>query len=124
MRQALGAGLVLCLLAGAGGAIVDGTAAAADSPDKVPEATIEIYKTKCQACHMPEGNAPLEMMNLADASWRHGSRPEDIAKVIKDGVPNTAMLPFKAQLTAAEIASLAAYVRSFDKTLKPVKAKK
>jgi hypothetical protein len=34
------------------------------------------------------------------------------------------MLPFKAQLTAAEIASLAAYVRSFDKTLKPVKAKK
>jgi cytochrome c oxidase cbb3-type subunit 3 len=123
MQLGLGAGLVSCLLAGAG-VVVGGGAEAADPPDKVSEATIETYKTKCQACHMPEGNAPLEMMNLADANWRHGSRPEDIAKVIKDGVPNTAMLPFKAQLSAAEIAALAAYVRSFDKTLKPVKAKK
>jgi hypothetical protein len=34
------------------------------------------------------------------------------------------MLPFKAQLTPAQIADLAAYVRSFDKTLKPAKARK
>jgi mono/diheme cytochrome c family protein len=103
---------------------------ATDSPGKVKaaavtEATLEIYKTKCQSCHMPDGAAPLEMMNLADANWKHGSKPADVVKVITEGVPNTAMLPFKEQLTPAEIAGLAAYVRSFDKTLKPGgKAKK
>jgi len=30
-------------------------------------------------------------------------------------------LPFKSQLTPAEVTALAVYVRSFDKTLKPAK---
>jgi len=34
------------------------------------------------------------------------------------------MLPFKAQLTPAEIADLAAYVRSFDKSLKATRKTK
>ena len=34
------------------------------------------------------------------------------------------MLPFKAQLTAEEIAGLARFVRAFDKTLKPEKPAK
>ena len=119
MRQRLWAGLGLCLVGGVSVASV-----AADGPTKikaaaVSPATIEIYKTKCQSCHMPDGEAPLEMMNLADPNWKHGSTPAAIAKVISEGVPNTAMLPFSAQLTPAEIKALAAYVRSFDKTLKP-----
>lgn len=119
MQQRLWVGLGLCVVGGLAVASV-----AADSPGKIKaaaitEATIEIYKTKCQSCHMPDGAAPLEMMNLADANWKHGSTPAAIAKVITEGVPNTAMLPFNAQLTPAEIKALAAYVRSFDKTLKP-----
>jgi cytochrome c oxidase cbb3-type subunit 3 len=97
-------------------------AAGADAP-KGSAAAVENYKVKCQSCHMPEGQAPLEMMNLADDKWRHGSSQKEIAKVISEGVPSTAMLPFKAQLTPAEIADLAAYVRSFDKTLKAEKKK-
>ena len=96
------------------------TAAAADRKGNTApsEAILDLYRSKCQQCHMADGNAPLEPMNFSDANWIHGSKPEDVAKVITDGVPTTAMLPFKAQLTPAEIADLAAYVRSFDKSLK------
>jgi aldose sugar dehydrogenase len=102
-------------------AALAGLSGAADPPGKPSEATLELYKVKCQSCHMPEGNAPLEMMNLSDPSWKHGSRHADVVKVISEGVPQTAMLPFKALLTPAEIADLATYVRSFDKTLKAEK---
>src|SRR5687768_10246232 len=118
MRYPVLHAVVLCA------ALVPGGALAADSPAKASPATMEIYKTKCQACHMPEGQAPLEPMNLADDKWKHGSTQKEIAKVIAEGVPASAMLPFKAQLTPAEIAELAAYVRSFDKTLKAEKGRK
>jgi mono/diheme cytochrome c family protein len=91
----------------------------ADGPAKAPDAIAELYKTKCQICHMVDGNSPLEPMNFADGKWKHGSKPAEVAKVIEDGVPATAMLPFKEQLTAAEITKLAAYVRAFDPALKP-----
>ena len=104
--------------------ILPASPALAASGGKPSEATVQLYKAKCQACHMADGAAPLEPMNLADGKWVHGSSPEAVAKVISDGVPPTAMLPFKAQLTPAQIADLAAYVRSFDKTLKPAKARK
>jgi mono/diheme cytochrome c family protein len=94
-------------------------AVAAAGGAKAPsEATLELYRSKCQQCHLADGNAPLEPMNFTDSKWTHGSKPKDVIQVITDGVPTTAMLPFKAQLTAAEIADLAAYVRSFDKGLK------
>jgi len=96
------------------------TAAAADGKgDTAPsEATLDLYRSKCQQCHMADGDSPIEPMNFTDGKWLHGSKPEAVAKVITEGVPATAMLPFKAQLTPAEIADLAAYVRSFDKSLK------
>jgi mono/diheme cytochrome c family protein len=85
------------------------------------EATLELYKTKCQACHLADGNAPMKEMNFADGEWKHGSKVADIVKVIEEGAPGTAMLSFKAQLTPEEIDALARYVRTFDKTLKPEK---
>jgi mono/diheme cytochrome c family protein len=101
------------------------TAAAADAAPKAPagkptEATLEVYKAKCQACHMADGNSPLEPLNFVDAAWKHGSTVKEIAKVISEGVPGTAMLPFKGQVPDEQIEPLARYVRSFDKT--PVKA--
>ena len=89
------------------------SAVAAASP-----ATVAVYKTKCQSCHTATGAAPLEPLNFADGKWTHGSRPAEIARVITEGVPGTAMLPFKDKLTPQEIANLAAYVRAFDKTRK------
>jgi mono/diheme cytochrome c family protein len=87
---------------------------------KPTEATLEVYKAKCQQCHMADGNSPLEPLNFADRTWKHGSTVKEIAKVISDGVPGTAMLPFKGQVPDEEIEPLARYVRSFDKT--PLKA--
>jgi len=90
---------------------------------KPSEATLDLYKAKCQQCHMADGNSPLEPLNFADSKWTHGDKVDDIAKIISEGAPGTAMLPFKSQLTPEEIQGLARYVRSFDKTpVKDVKA--
>ena len=97
---------------------------AAAATEKAPPVA-EVYKTHCQACHMADGNSPLEPLNFVDSLWKHGSAPARVSGVIADGVPGTAMLPFNAKLTPAEVRALAAYVRAFDKKLKPVpKARK
>jgi mono/diheme cytochrome c family protein len=87
---------------------------------KPSEETVEVYKVKCQQCHMADGNSPLEPLNFADGTWKHGDSVKQIAGVISEGVPGSAMLPFKSQITPAEVQALARYVRSFDK--KPIKA--
>lgn len=91
---------------------------AAAAPEKAPPVA-EVYKTHCQSCHMADGDSPLEPLNLVDGLWKHGSAPAKVAGVIADGVPGTAMLAFDAKLTPAEVRALAAYVRAFDKSLKP-----
>ena len=97
---------------------------AAAAPEKSPPVA-EVYKTHCQSCHMADGDSPLEPMNFVDGVWKHGSTPAKVAAVIADGVPGTAMLAFNAKLTPAEVRALAAYVRAFDKRLKPAaKARK
>jgi len=103
----------------AGLALAGAALAGAADVYKPSEATLELYKAKCQQCHMADGNSPLEPLNFADGKWIHGDKVEDIAKIISEGAPGTAMLPFQSQLTPEEIQALARYVRSFDKT--PVK---
>lgn len=80
--------------------------------------TLELYRSKCQSCHMVDGNSPLEPLNFTDGNWKHGSKPDAVARVIADGVPGSAMLAFKSQLTKEQISALTAHVRSFDKSLK------
>jgi mono/diheme cytochrome c family protein len=97
-----------------------GRPAAAAAPYKPTAETLELYKVKCGACHMLDGNSPLAPMNFADGVWKSGDSVKEIANVISEGVPGSAMLPFKTQVTPAEVEALARYVRSFDK--KPIKA--
>jgi len=79
-----------------------------------------IYKQRCQICHGPDGAGVLPgVASFPGGEWKHGSRVQDIDKVIRDGVPATTMTPFKGVLKPEEIAALAHYVRSFDKKLKP-----
>ena len=77
------------------------------------------YKQVCQPCHMTDGNAALKPMNFADGEWKHAPTTKELARVIADGVPGTAMMPFKSRFTEKEILELAKYVRAFDKSLKP-----
>src|SRR5262245_35081268 len=100
-----------------------GSGVAAYAAELPASAAQELYQKKCAACHSADGNSPLEPLNFSDDKWNHGSDPDAIAKVISEGVTGTAMLPFKGQLKPEEIEALAAYVRSFDKSLKPAKKK-
>ena len=78
----------------------------------------ENYKATCLPCHMADGNAALKPMNFADGEWKHGTTPQALAKVIAEGVPGTAMMPFKTRFSEKEILDLAKYVRKFDPKLK------
>jgi len=78
----------------------------------------EIYKTRCVVCHAADGNSPMPNMSFADGVWRHGSTIKEVTNTITNGVPATAMMPFKTQLSPAEIAAMARFVRKFDKKLK------
>jgi mono/diheme cytochrome c family protein len=74
-----------------------------------------IYRTSCEACHGPNGKAAADEMRLAGRDWKHGGRLQDLVKTITDGVPGTAMLPFKGRLTDDEIAAVARLVQSWNK---------
>jgi cytochrome c oxidase cbb3-type subunit III len=78
----------------------------------------ELYKANCVMCHMPDGNAAIKQMNFADGEWIHGNTPKQLAKVITNGVPATAMMAFKERFSDQEILSLAKYVLAFDKHAK------
>ena len=86
---------------------------------------VALFATNCSVCHGADGaGTPLtpDMAFKGRGKWKHGSRPQDIVATITNGAPGTAMLPFNGRLTPAEIKALAALVRSFDQTLKPVGA--
>jgi mono/diheme cytochrome c family protein len=98
-------------------AIVLTATAGAQTAGKVDAA--ELYKLKCQVCHMADGNSQMmPNMSFADGVWKNGSSIKEVSATITNGVTGTAMVAFKEQLSAAEIASLARSVRKFDKKLK------
>jgi mono/diheme cytochrome c family protein len=98
--------------------LVLGTASA--SAWAADPATLQLYQTKCFSCHLAEGKGPLPPMDFTDG-LAHGSTQAEVAKIISEGVPGTAMVAFKEQLAPAQIAALARLVRSFDKTAKPAR---
>jgi mono/diheme cytochrome c family protein len=102
----------LCVLALASSALAQSTRPTTNRPAE------ELYKANCVMCHMPDGNAAIKQMNFADGGWIHGNTPKQLAKVISDGVPATAMMAFKERFSDQEIQSLAKYVLAFDKHLK------
>lgn len=77
-----------------------------------------LYKSKCQACHLANGDNKNANMSFADGVWRHGSSVKEVSGVIRNGVKGTLMQAYKARLTDPEIEALARYVRAFDKSLK------
>jgi mono/diheme cytochrome c family protein len=94
--------------------------AATGSPARAADDKVDaegLYKSTCMPCHMADGNAALEPMNFADGKWKHGSSVKQVAATITNGVPGTAMMPFKGRFSEQEILALAKYVRKFDKNL-------
>jgi len=106
---------------------LSGEVAAAQKPVPVTKAqSVVLYNTHCQICHGAGGTGSPLMAGSAfvGRKWKHGTTPQAIVNTITNGVPQTAMLPFKGRLSPQEIAALATLVRSYDKKLKPVPGKK
>jgi mono/diheme cytochrome c family protein len=87
--------------------------AAAASALPPGQQTLDLYAQRCQVCHGVNGEAPDPDRNLADGEWLHGNSLAAAIKVITNGVPGKAMVSFKEQLTAQQIADLARLVRTF-----------
>jgi mono/diheme cytochrome c family protein len=112
-----GAALAMALAVTAGPAAQTPDAGAKPAGGKVD--AMELYQAKCQVCHMADGNSQLmPNMSFADGVWKNGSTLKAVETTIANGVPGTAMVAFKEQLTPAEITALAKFVRKFDKKLK------
>lgn len=79
-----------------------------------PEAVaagLEIYTQNCLMCH----GAALEGgigVALNDDEWIHGGEPEDVIRIITEGVPEKGMLTWGPILGPEKVNQVAAYVLS------------
>ena len=72
----------------------------------------------CYVCHGKFGEG-LVGPNFTDDYWIHGNRPEDLKKVIVDGVIDKGMLSYKSQLSNKQIDQVVAYILSLHGTNPP-----
>jgi cytochrome c oxidase subunit 2 len=102
----------------AAAAAAPAAAAPADDSKPLPLAELvsrgeKIYAANCVACHQATGQGmpAMKAPALAGNKLVTGAEQEPIDTVL-DGRPNTAMQPFKQQLSDAEIAAVITYVRN------------
>lgn len=90
-------------------------AMAADAPDGAA-----LFKSKCSMCHGPDGKgyAAVKTPDFTDPKVQASVTDKQIADIIKNGKPNTMMMPFGNQLSDAEIQALVKQIRSFDSSKK------
>ncbi|MCA9546806.1 MAG: c-type cytochrome [Myxococcales bacterium] len=82
----------------------------------------EVFATRCAACHLADGGGSVGP-NLTDNHWKNGRGDmASLVKIIKKGVPGTAMVAWESQLSKDELINSAVFVRSLKGT-KPAVAK-
>lgn len=88
---------------------------AADAPDGAA-----LFKSKCSMCHGPDGKgyAAVKTPDFTDPKVQASITDKQIADIIKNGKPNTMMMPFGGQLSDADIQALVKQIRSFDSSKK------
>ncbi len=72
----------------------------------------------CLVCHGKFGEG-LVGPNFTDQYWIHGSKPEDLKKVITEGVLDKGMISYKSQLNDKQINHVIAYILSMQGTNPP-----
>jgi cytochrome c oxidase cbb3-type subunit 3 len=70
-----------------------------------------IFTTYCVACHGQNLEGFIGP-NLLDDEWIHGNRPENLVRVIREGVLEKGMTPWEGILTPEQMNHAAAYVLS------------
>lgn len=92
-----------------------------------PVATSALYVQACAACHGVQGNgqgpnAPQlspRPRDFTDGRWQGGISDAELTQVLRQGRPGTAMPPFRALLSDAEIRAMVAQVRAFGQARVP-----
>ena len=74
----------------------------------------KIYSQYCQSCHQPDGRGLKgklagDFVGQPERLWKSD---ENLLKVIRDGIPGTAMVAWKSKLSKAERRNVLAYIRS------------
>ena len=79
---------------------------------------LELWKTKCKACHGDDGKAQTKMgqkesiADLTQAAWQKSKKDADIRAIILEGSQkNAKMRPFKEKLTPEQVDALVKYIR-------------
>ena len=103
-------------------AVKEDAAKTAAQPAMTPEQILAAGKVTfdkiCYVCHGKFGEG-LVGPNFTDDYWIHGNRPEDLKKVIVDGVIDKGMLSYKSQLSNKQIDQVIAYILSLHGTNPP-----
>ncbi len=70
----------------------------------------DLYTQNCATCHGQNMEGGLGS-SLIDGVWKYGASDAEIAKVIRDGVPELGMVPWKGVLSEEQIRSLIIFMR-------------
>jgi putative heme-binding domain-containing protein len=97
--------VILFFLALSGGAVF---AQHGYSPADV-DAGGRLYRSNCVNCHGPEGTA-IQGVDLLHGKFRRASTDDDLARIIINGIPGTAMPP--SNFTEPQAETIVAYLRS------------
>jgi putative heme-binding domain-containing protein len=103
MRK-LSACVLLSLCIGLPGAVLAQHETAADVLDGE-----RAFRNTCANCHGPDGDL-ITGIDLGRGQFRRPMTDEDLVRVIRQGIPNTAMPP--SQMTAEQASKIVAYLRS------------
>ena len=88
------------------------------TPEQILASGKVTFDKICYVCHGKFGEG-LVGPNFTDDYWIHGGNPEDLKKVIVDGVIDKGMLSYKSQLSGKQIDQVIAYILSLHGTNPP-----
>lgn len=74
----------------------------------------KIFIDNCSACHGKEGEGNMIGPNLVDEYWIHGGSIQDIFKSIKYGWTDKGMKSWQDDLSPAQIAQVASFIKSIN----------
>ncbi len=86
--------------------------------DQIKAAGKVVYDKICIVCHGKFGEG-LVGPNFTDDYWINGGRPEDLLKIINEGVIDKGMLSYRSQLNKTQINHVIAYILSLQGTNPP-----
>ena len=91
---------------------------------KDPVDTIQgrkVYRANCAPCHGASGEGGIGP-NLTDNYWLHGNTPDDMFRLINEGVLEKGMVSWKTLLSSEKIWNVVAFIQTLRDT-KPFRAK-